>query len=90
MGELSCSLEAQYLYTLFPLVLAKQIVCIAKWPNPEYDPREIYKLCIDTAFDDVNDTFNSEMTLVGLVFRRRVRKKENYNTSTVWSTAFLL
>jgi hypothetical protein len=30
------------------------------------------------------------MTPVGLVFRRRVGKKENYKTLTVWSTAFLL
>jgi hypothetical protein len=90
LGELSCSPEAQYLYTFFPLVPAKQMVCVAKWPNPEYYPREIYKLCIDTAFDDVDDTFKCEMTPAGIVFRRRVGKKENYKTPTVWSTAFLL
>jgi hypothetical protein len=90
LGELSCSPKAQYFCTLFLLVPTKQMVCVAKWPNPEYDPREIYKLCINTAFDDVDNTFDSEMTPAGLVFCRWVSKKENYKTPTVWSTAFLL
>ena len=38
LGELLRSPKAQYLYTLFLLVLAKQMVYVAKWPNPEYDP----------------------------------------------------
>jgi hypothetical protein len=75
---------------LFPLVPQKQLVHVYKWPNPDYDPSEIYKLSLDSAFDSVDDTFESTMTVSGMVHTKRKGRKEDYKSPTVWSTAFLL
>ena len=90
LGELSRSPEVQRFCALFPLVPQKQLVRVYKWPNADYDPSEIYKLCQDSAFDSIDDTFESTMTLHGLVHTKRKGRKEDYKTPTSWSTAFSL
>jgi hypothetical protein len=90
LGELARSPEVQRFYAMFPLVPQKQLVRVYKWPNPDYDPSEIYKLSLDSAFDSVDDTFESTMTVSGMVHTKRKGRKEDYKSPTVWSTAFLL
>ena len=52
---------------------------------------EIYKLLLDTAFDNIDDTYKSVMTFTSKVYQKRARKKEDYSdTSAKWSIAFLL
>ena len=90
LGELARSPEVQRFCAMFLLVPQKQLVHVYKWPNPDYDPSEIYKLSLDSAFDSVNDTFESTMTVSGMVYTKRKGRKEDYKSPTVWSTAFLL
>jgi hypothetical protein len=63
---------------------------VYKWPNPEYDPSKIYKLCIDSRFDEPDDTYESKMTSGGLVYTKRRGRKEDYSKPLIWSNAFLL
>ena len=73
------------------LVLQKQLVQVYKWPNADYNLSEIYKLLLDTAFDNIDDTYKSVMTFTSKVYQKRARKKEDYgDTSAKWSIAFLL
>ena len=89
-GELPQSTEERFFCTLFPTVPPKQLLRVYKWPNPEYDPSEIYKLCIDSGFDEPDDTYESKMTATGLVYTKRRGRKEDYPKPQTWSNAFLL
>lgn len=53
LGELSRTTQAQLFFSLFPLVPQKQLVRVYKWPNADYSPSEIYKLLLDSAFDNI-------------------------------------
>jgi hypothetical protein len=88
---LPCTTKAQLFFSLFPLALQKQLVRVYKWPNADYNPSEIYKLHLDTAFDSINDTYESVITPTGKVYQKRAGKKEDYSdTIAKWSVAFLL
>jgi hypothetical protein len=88
---LSCTPQAQLFFSLFPLVLQKQLARVYKWPNADYNPSEIYKLLLDTVFDTIDDTYESVMIPTGKVYQKRAGKKEDYvDTSAKWSAAFLL
>ena len=91
LGELSRTPQAQLFFSLFPLVPQKQLVRAYKWPNADYNPSEIYKLLLDSAFDNIEDTYESVMTPTGKVYQKRAGKKEDYgDTNARWSAAFLL
>lgn len=91
LGELSRTPQAQLFFSLFPLVPQKQLVRIYNWPNAEYNPSEIYKLLLDSAFDSIDDTYEAVLTPTGKVYQKRAGKKEDYgDTSAKWSAAFLL
>jgi hypothetical protein len=63
---------------------------VYKWPNYEYDASEIYKLKSTTAFDAVDDTFESRMTASGKVeYSRKKGSEKDYKTPAIWSAAFL-
>ena len=68
LGELSRTPQAQLFFSLFPLVPQKQLVRVYKWPNADYNPSEIYKLLLDTAFDSIDDTYESVMTSTSKVY----------------------
>lgn len=67
-GQLSCTPQAQLFFSLFLLVLQKQLVRIYKGPNADYNLFEIYKLLFDTAFDSIDDTYESVMIPTSKVY----------------------
>jgi hypothetical protein len=91
LGELSRTPQAQLFFSLFPLVPQKQLVRVYKWPNADYNPSEIFKLLLDSAFDNIDDTYESIMMPTGKVYQKRAGKREDYgDTNAKWSAAFLL
>jgi len=90
LRELISSPAVQKLCALFPTVDQRQLARVYKWPNYEYDASEIYKLKATTAFDAVDDTFESRMTASGKVeYSRKKGSEKDYKTPAIWSAAFL-
>jgi hypothetical protein len=90
LRELISSPAVQKLCALFPTVDQRQLARVYKWPNYEYDTSEIYKLKATTAFDAVDDTFESKMTASGKVeYSRKKGSEKDYKTPAIWSAAFL-
>ena len=90
LRELILSPAVQKLYAIFPTIDQRQLTRVYKWPNYEYDASEIYKLKSTTAFDAVDDTFESRMTASGKVeYSRKKGSEKDYKTPAIWSAAFL-
>jgi hypothetical protein len=90
LRELILSPAVQKLCALFLTVDQRQLARVYKWPNYEYNASKIYKLKATTAFDAVDDTFESRMTASGKVeYSRKKGLEKDYKTLAIWSAAFL-